>query len=256
MNEQLHPLQEIEQRIAHQLNRGDSLINRKAPDSKLALDAFARLMLNYDAGEFTAAEFESQVRKHLRSIHSGFYGWEIVESDLRSSLDKKEKKKLEEGEVVLLPEPDPNESRIEILLMTADPLEDPWPDITNHQKAFLLKLMHVGALAKACIAGITVVHHYGWLRSSDTYREAYEDVRRYFADQALERLTEIAFNGELLEDPNDTDNGRPVKKRRYDRRLLIFLITRQDKKDQARVTRTSSSASGTLPSATRTGAAA
>jgi len=233
MNEELHPLEQIERRLARQLNRGDSLIDRKSRDSQTALNALARLKLMFDAGDFTVREFENQVRSDLTSIYNGTYGWEIVESHLKSECQRKKQLSLEQGEPEPAPEPDPNENRIEILLMTADPLEDPWPDITNHQKAFLLKLMHVGALAKACIGGITIVHHYNWLRSSDTYREAYEDVRRYFADQALERLTEIAFNGELLEDPNDTDNGRPVKKRRYDRRLLIFLITRQDKKDQA-----------------------
>jgi len=230
MNEELHPLEQIERRLARQLNRGDSLIDRKSRDSQTALNALARLKLMFDAGDFTVREFENQVRSDLTSIYNGSYGWEIVESHLKSAFQIK-KKRLAEAEPEAELEPDPNENRIEILLMTADPLEDPWPDITNHQKAFLLKLMHVGTLSKACLGGITVVHHYNWLRSSDSYREAYEDVRRYFADQALERLTEIAFNGELLEDPNDTDNGRPIKKRRYDRRLLIFLITRQDKKD-------------------------
>ena len=182
MTAELHPLQLIEGRIAGHVQRYDSLLAGR-PGEPECKETYVRMMLMYDRGEFDGQDFEEAFCDNLKAINSeGLQGWIALEEDLKR---KKYASRAAE------PEPNPYAEEIERLLerKDIDPLDDPWPEITSHQKAFLLNLMHFGTLAKACLGGMQLIHHYRWLRFDKAYQLAYDGVQRYVADQAFEHLT-------------------------------------------------------------------
>jgi hypothetical protein len=83
-------------------------------------------------------------------------------------------------------------------------------------------------LAKAAETVCSPLHHYKWLRESEEYRNAFDDVCLSIADEAEAFAFEFAVQGELIQVGFDYKTGTRIMQRKRDPRLLVFLLKRAE----------------------------
>ena len=76
--------------------------------------------------------------------------------------------------------------------------EDPWKDLTNRQKALLLKFVKLSDLLLACIGICTPGAHGAWMKASAAYAKAFEDAKQMIKDNTLAHCFDLAIFGERI----------------------------------------------------------
>ena len=117
---------------------------------------------------------------------------------------------------------------VEECLKNAEPIEDPWQDLTNRQKAFLYKVLQTGSVLLACSGVCHPAAHYKWKQVSEKYAEAFTHVLELLKEKMIAFAYNLAIVGErvpLIENgyPH-IHNGKQVYNTVRSDKVLIALV--------------------------------